>query len=103
VVCDPAERALPQLVANALRPDGEISLLGVFGGLVMRPMQVAALTRLASDFAEGLRALRRCRELLGLGFGVPARGELGGELLPASAHVAATAGKSSLRGAGRGG
>jgi hopanoid-associated phosphorylase len=99
VVCDPAERALPPLVANALRPDGEISLLGVFGGLVMRPMQVAALTRLASDFAEGLRALRRCRELLGLGFGVPARREL----LPASAHVAATVGKPSPRGAGRGG
>jgi hopanoid-associated phosphorylase len=80
VVCDPADRTLPHLVAKALRPDGEISLLGVLGGLIARPRQVAALTRVASDFGEGLRALRRCRDLLGLGFGVPTRGELVGEL-----------------------
>ena len=76
VVCDPADRTLPHVVANALRPDGEISLLGVLGGLVRRPMQVAAIPRLAADFAEGFRALQRCRELLGLGFGIPGIGEL---------------------------
>jgi hopanoid-associated phosphorylase len=82
VVCDPADRSLPHLVAKALRPDGEIDLLGVVGGLIRRPTQVAALTRVAGDFAEGLRALRRCRELLGLGlgFGIPAHGDLVGEL-----------------------
>lgn len=76
VVCDPADRTLPHVVANALRPDGEISLLGVLGGLVRRPMQLVAIPRLAADFAEGFRALQRCRELLGLGFGVPGIGEL---------------------------
>lgn len=89
VVCDPADRTLPHLVADALRPDGEISLLSVLGGLIQRPTQVAALTRVASDFAEGLQALRRCRDLLGLGFGVPTRGELAGELPPAAAQVRA--------------
>jgi adenosylhomocysteine nucleosidase len=79
VVCDPADRILPHLVANALRSNGEISLLRVFGGLVRRPAHIAALARLAGDFAEGLLALRRCRDLLGLGFGVPALGELVGE------------------------
>jgi hypothetical protein len=69
---------LPHLVAKALRPDGGINLLGVVGGLIRRPTHVAALTRLAGDFAEGLRALRRCRDLLGLGlgFGIPAHGDL---------------------------
>ena len=89
IVCDPATRSLPHLVAKALRPDGEISLLSVLCGLLARPTQVAALTRVASDFAEGLRALRRCRELLGLGFGLPMRGEIVGELTPAAAQVAA--------------
>ena len=76
VVCDPAGRTLPHLAASVLRPDGKISMLNVLGGLVRRPMQIAALARVATDFAEGLRALRRCRDLLGLGFGVPTRAEL---------------------------
>ena len=85
VVCDPADRTLPHVVANALRPDGEISLLGVLGGLVRRPKQLAAMTRLAGDFTEGFRALQRCRELLGLGFGVPVIGEARALRLPARA------------------
>jgi hopanoid-associated phosphorylase len=75
VICDPADRALPTLIANALRPDGGVSFSGVFGSLMRRPMQVFAMTRLARDAAEGFRALRRCRDLLGYGFGVPQDGE----------------------------
>jgi adenosylhomocysteine nucleosidase len=79
VVCDPADRTLPHLAANVLRSDGEIDLLGLLGGLVRRPMHIAVLARLACDFVQGCRALRLCRDLLGLGFGVPAFGEFVGE------------------------
>ena len=71
VVCDPANRALPELISAALRPDGEVSLPGVLGGLLRRPMQVFAMTQLARDAAAGFRALRHCRDLLGHGFGMP--------------------------------
>ncbi|MGH6768765.1 MAG: phosphorylase [Xanthobacteraceae bacterium] len=75
VVCDPAHRALPALIATALRPDGEVDLPGVLGGLMRRPLQLIAMTRLARDAAEGFRALRSCRNLLGYGFGFPYSGE----------------------------
>jgi hopanoid-associated phosphorylase len=79
VVCDPAHRALPELIAIALRPDGELNLAGVLGSLLRRPMQLLAMPRLAKDAAEGFRALRRCRDLLGHGFGMHEFGELVGE------------------------
>jgi hopanoid-associated phosphorylase len=75
VVCDPAHRALPDLIATALRPDGEVSLSGVFKSLWQRPIQLFAMPRLAHDAVEGFRALRRCRELLGHGFGMHDCGE----------------------------
>jgi adenosylhomocysteine nucleosidase len=70
VVCDPAHRTLPDLISTALRPDGELSLCGVARSLWQQPMQLWAVPRLARDAAEGFRALRRCRELLGYGFGM---------------------------------
>ena len=53
VVCDPAHRALPDLVATALRPDGEVSYCGVFRSLWQRPMQLLA------HAAPGARRRRR--------------------------------------------
>lgn len=70
VVCDPAHRALPDLVATALRPDGELCMSSVMRSLWQRPLQLLAMPRLAHDAAEGFRALRHCRELLGYGFGM---------------------------------
>jgi hypothetical protein len=70
VVCDPAHRALPDLVSTALRPDGELCLSSVIRSLWQRPLQLLAMPSLAHDAAEGFRALRRCRELLGYGFGM---------------------------------
>jgi adenosylhomocysteine nucleosidase len=81
VVCDPAHRALPDLVATAMRPNGEVSLCSVFRSLWQRPVQLFAMPRLARDAAEGFRALRRCRDLLGHGFGMHDLGELVGELV----------------------
>lgn len=80
VVCDPAHRSLPDLVATALRPDGAVSLCGVARSLWQRPVQVYGMLRLAHDAAEGFRALRRCRDLLGHGFGMHDLGELVGEV-----------------------
>jgi len=70
VICDPAHRALPSLVSTAVRPDGEVSLANVCASLWRRPMQLLAVPQLARDAAVGYRALRRCRELLGHGFGI---------------------------------
>jgi adenosylhomocysteine nucleosidase len=80
VVCDPAHRTLPDLTATALRPDGEVSLCGVVMSLWQRPMQLFAMPRLARDASVGFRALRRCRELLGHGFGMHDCGERMGEV-----------------------
>jgi hopanoid-associated phosphorylase len=79
VVCDPADRALPSLISTALRPDGGLSLPGVLGSLIRYPHQFTAMARLARDAAEGFRALRLCRDLLGHGFGIPHAGEIIGE------------------------
>jgi adenosylhomocysteine nucleosidase len=70
VICDPAHRALPDLVATALRPDGELCLSSMIRSLCQRPLQLLAMPRLAHDAAEGFRALRACKELLGYGFGM---------------------------------
>lgn len=70
VVCDPAHRALPELIATALRPDGAVCFASVFRSLWQQPRQVAAMPRLARDAATGFRALRRCCDLLGHGFGL---------------------------------
>jgi hopanoid-associated phosphorylase len=80
VVCDPAHRSLPELISSALRPDGELSLTGVARSLWQQPMQLLAMPRLARDAAEGFRALRHCRDLLGYGFGMHDQEELADEL-----------------------
>jgi hopanoid-associated phosphorylase len=76
VICDPAHRALPALIATALHPNGEVNFSSLLGGLMRRPLQLVAMTRLARDAAEGFRALRNCRDLLGYGFGIPHAGEV---------------------------
>jgi adenosylhomocysteine nucleosidase len=96
VVCDPAHRLLPDLVATALRPDGAVSFAGVAKSLWQRPVQVFSMLRLAHDAAEGFRALRQCRDLLGHGFGMHDLGELVGEaygaVTPAAeSHLTASA------------
>lgn len=71
IVCDPAARSLPPAVANALRPDGGIDHLAVFADVLRRPTQLAPLTRLASEARASFRVLSRCRDLLGIGSGLP--------------------------------
>jgi hopanoid-associated phosphorylase len=80
IVCDPATRTMPPLVANALRPDGGIDHFAIFADLVRRPTQLANLSRLAGEARASFRALSRCRDLLGVGRGLPNLLELLGDV-----------------------
>jgi adenosylhomocysteine nucleosidase len=68
-VCDPAERSLPPLVASALRPDGGTDVPAILRSLARRPSQLPQLVQLARDANAAFAALRRCRDLLGIGRG----------------------------------
>ena len=57
VVCDPAHRGLPPLVASALKPDGDISLPGVLASLARQPGQIVDLIRLGRDASIAFRSL----------------------------------------------
>ena len=71
IVCDPAARTMPAMVANALRPDGGVDHYAVLTDLLREPTQLATLTRLAGEARASFRALGRCRDLLGIGRGFP--------------------------------
>jgi hopanoid-associated phosphorylase len=71
IVCDPATRSLPSGVAAALRPDGGIDHVAFLSDLVRRPAQIAGLPRLAGEARRSFRSLSRCRDLLGIGRGLP--------------------------------
>jgi adenosylhomocysteine nucleosidase len=72
VICDPAERGLPPLALQALKPDGGISIPAVLKSLASNPSQIPALISTSRDTAIALAALRRARRLLGPGFGLVA-------------------------------
>jgi len=80
VVCDPGVRNLPPLAATALRDDGGVSFPAVLSSLIRSPAQLAALPRLSRDAAAAFRTLRRCRDLLGIGRGLPDLFELLGDV-----------------------
>jgi adenosylhomocysteine nucleosidase len=80
IVCDPATRSMPAAVANALRPDGGIDHFAIVADLVKRPRELANLSRLAGEARQSFRALSRCRDLLGVGRGLPDLVELLGDV-----------------------
>ncbi len=71
IVCDPATRSMPPAIANALRPDGGIDHFAILADLVRQPKQLGNLSRLAAEARASFRALSRCRDLLGIGRGLP--------------------------------
>jgi hopanoid-associated phosphorylase len=71
IICDPAARTMPAVVANALRPDGEVDHFAVLSDLLRQPKLLVTLPRLANDARASFRALGRCRDLLGIGRGFP--------------------------------
>ena len=80
IICDPAARSMPAMVANALRPDGEVDPFAVLADLVRKPQQLISLPRLATEARTSFRALGRCRDLLGIGRGFPDLVELLGDV-----------------------
>jgi hopanoid-associated phosphorylase len=70
VVCDPAERELPPLVAEALNPAGAIDVAAILRSLARQPAQIAALPRLTRDAALAFASLSRVGAALGPGFGL---------------------------------
>lgn len=77
-VCDPAHRALPSLVGEALHHDGRVNLANLLRQAMRQPAQLTALPRLARDASAAFASLRRCRALLGPGLGLT--GELFGDI-----------------------
>jgi len=75
VIADPATRTLPALARNAIKPNGEIDLRKILGGLARNPKSLRALVSTGIDFNRALKSLRGCRGFL-----------LGGEVL-ASAEI----------------
>lgn len=71
IVCDPAARSMPAVVARALKPNGSVDHYAVLTDLLRRPTELASLTRLAGEARISFRALSRCRDLLGIGRGLP--------------------------------
>jgi hopanoid-associated phosphorylase len=69
-VCDAADRPLPGIADQALKPDGKIDLGGVLKNLAREPRQLLPLFRTGCDAAIAMAALRRARRLLGLGLGL---------------------------------
>jgi adenosylhomocysteine nucleosidase len=80
IICDPAARTMPAVVANALRPDGGVDHFAVLADLLRKPTQLVSLPRLANEARASFRALGRCRDLLGIGRGFPDLVELLGDV-----------------------
>lgn len=64
VIADPATRTLPALARSAIKPNGEIDLRKVLGGLARNPKSLRALVSTGLDFNRALRSLRGCRDFL---------------------------------------
>jgi adenosylhomocysteine nucleosidase len=64
VISDPASRTLPALARNAIKPNGEIDLRKILGGLARNPQSLRALVSTGLDFNRALKSLRGCRGFL---------------------------------------
>jgi len=64
VISDPASRSLPALARSAIKPNGDIDLRKVLGGVVRNPRALSALVSTGIDFNRALKSLRGCRGFL---------------------------------------
>jgi hopanoid-associated phosphorylase len=64
VIADPASRTLPALARSAIKPNGEIDLRKIIGGLARNPQSLRALVSTGLDFNRALKSLRGCRGFL---------------------------------------
>lgn len=64
VISDPAHRALPQLAADALKPNGNVDMWKVMRGIARKPSEIRALVHSGRDFNRALRGLKSYRNRL---------------------------------------
>ena len=64
VISDPANRALPAVARDAIKPNGDIDLRRVLRGIARNPMSLRSLVSTGIDFNRALRSLRGCRSFL---------------------------------------
>ena len=69
-ICDPVTRALPEVAATALKPDGRVDYIAVAKGLLRNPFQIPSLIATGRDANVAFEALRRCRGGLGASLGL---------------------------------
>lgn len=70
VISDSAHCSLPVLARSAIRPDGRLDLVKIFGSLARNPRALSALVSTGIDFSRALRSLRGCRGFLLSGEGL---------------------------------
>ena len=64
VISDPAHRALPELTAKALKPNGNVDIWKIMRGIAKNPKAIPELISTGRDFSRALRSLRSCRSVL---------------------------------------
>lgn len=67
VISDPANRALPMLAMNAIKPNGDIDLAKILRGVARNPRTLHSLVSTGLDFNRALRSLRGCRGFMSSG------------------------------------
>jgi hopanoid-associated phosphorylase len=70
-IADESDHALPPAALEPLKPNGKPKLTAVLGSLATDPMQLGELIYLGHETGRAMRALLRCRHLLGRGLGCP--------------------------------
>jgi adenosylhomocysteine nucleosidase len=70
-ISDGATRGLPPAALVPLKPSGRIRLGRILGAVARDPSQISDLMTTGREAGKAMRALLRCRNLLGLGLGCP--------------------------------
>jgi hopanoid-associated phosphorylase len=70
VICDPFDRALPEMALQAIRGDGSINALTILRSILLQPNKIPELLKIAFDARAARATLVVCGRLLGsdLGF-----------------------------------
>lgn len=63
-ISDPAERALPSVTKNSIKPNGDIRIWRIIGKLLLHPWQLPDLIRAGQDSSAAFGILEKCRLLL---------------------------------------
>jgi hopanoid-associated phosphorylase len=82
VICDPVDRALPDVALQAVRNDGSVDVFTLLRSIAMRPNKIPDLLKIALDARAAHATLVACGRLLGSDLGFSGSG------LPGNAGLA---------------